>query len=243
MDIEEGAIEIARLRFWLSIVIELDKPEPLPNFDFKFMQGNSLMESYEGIDLSNLSAMKKKRKKEVPCDLFGKVEGIDKDTIYLSEAMFTFDLQEAIKGYFAINDHIKKQEQKAEIDEYLKCVICHTLSIKAVELNGIISNLKDDYNPTARQRKLLEEKEAEYNRLQDIIKNFHSAICDKFFLWHLWFKDVFDNGGFDIVIGNPPYGAKLSDKEKAFFKEHYVTAKTIREDAQKHIAGQKGSFI
>lgn len=26
-----------------------------------------------------------------------------------------------------------------------------------------------------------------------------------FFLWHTWFKDIFDNGGFDIVIGNPPY--------------------------------------
>ena len=27
----------------------------------------------------------------------------------------------------------------------------------------------------------------------------------EFFLWHTWFKDIFDNGGFDIVIGNPPY--------------------------------------
>ena len=28
---------------------------------------------------------------------------------------------------------------------------------------------------------------------------------NKFFLWHIYFKEVFDNGGFDIVIGNPPY--------------------------------------
>jgi type II restriction/modification system DNA methylase subunit YeeA len=28
---------------------------------------------------------------------------------------------------------------------------------------------------------------------------------NKFFLWHTWFADVFQNGGFDIVIGNPPY--------------------------------------
>jgi hypothetical protein len=27
----------------------------------------------------------------------------------------------------------------------------------------------------------------------------------EFFLWHTWFKDIFDGGGFDIVIGNPPY--------------------------------------
>lgn len=28
---------------------------------------------------------------------------------------------------------------------------------------------------------------------------------DQFFLWHTWFSDVFAKGGFDIVIGNPPY--------------------------------------
>lgn len=28
---------------------------------------------------------------------------------------------------------------------------------------------------------------------------------DKFFLWHIYFKEVFDKGGFDIVIANPPF--------------------------------------
>src|SRR5258708_36617101 len=35
-----------------------------------------------------------------------------------------------------------------------------------------------------------------------------------YFLWHLFFKDVFDNGGFDIVIGNPPYGVEFSEQLK-----------------------------
>src|SRR5690606_40535911 len=26
-----------------------------------------------------------------------------------------------------------------------------------------------------------------------------------YFLWNLYFKDVFDQGGFDVMIGNPPY--------------------------------------
>ena len=38
---------------------------------------------------------------------------------------------------------------------------------------------------------------------------------------------VFAEGGFDIVIGNPPYGAKLSKTEKDFYKKHFVTAKKI----------------
>ncbi|MBQ6047431.1 MAG: Eco57I restriction-modification methylase domain-containing protein [Bacteroidales bacterium] len=47
------------------------------------------------------------------------------------------------------------------------------------------------------------------------------------FLWHTWFKDIFDNGGFDIVIGNPPYGAKYSEECKKYYKANYITAKTI----------------
>jgi len=35
-------------------------------------------------------------------------------------------------------------------------------------------------------------------------------------------------GGFNIVISNPPYGAKLNNKEKSFFKNNYQTAKTIK---------------
>ena len=48
VDIEKGAIDIARLRFWLSLVVDEDTPSPLPNLDYKIMQGNSLLESYKG---------------------------------------------------------------------------------------------------------------------------------------------------------------------------------------------------
>ena len=33
VDIEKGAVDIARLRFWLSIVVDEEKPLPLPNLD------------------------------------------------------------------------------------------------------------------------------------------------------------------------------------------------------------------
>src|SRR5690606_27141530 len=45
-------------------------------------------------------------------------------------------------------------------------------------------------------------KDVELNR---IIKSNDKP----FFLWNLYFKDVFDQGGFDIVIGNPPYGVSI----------------------------------
>ncbi|WP_366933132.1 N-6 DNA methylase [Flavobacterium sp.] len=36
---------------------------------------------------------------------------------------------------------------------------------------------------------------------------------DKAFNWQQAFPKVFEKGGFDVVIGNPPYGAELSNKE------------------------------
>lgn len=47
-----GALDIARLRFWLALIVDEEKPLPLLNLDYKIMQGNSLLESFEGIDLS-----------------------------------------------------------------------------------------------------------------------------------------------------------------------------------------------
>ena len=47
VDIEKGAVDIARLRFWLSLIIDEQTPHALPNMDFKIMQGNSLLEQYK----------------------------------------------------------------------------------------------------------------------------------------------------------------------------------------------------
>ena len=40
-----------------------------------------------------------------------------------------------------------------------------------------------------------------------------------------WMFGITD--GFDVVIGNPPYGATYSAKEKVYFLKHYISAKTI----------------
>ena len=46
----------------------------------------------------------------------------------------------------------------------------------------------------------------ELTQSEDFMKDVDDLSAnDKFFLWHTWFADVFANGGFDIIIGNPPY--------------------------------------
>ena len=45
VDIDEFAVNIAMLRMWLSLAIDFEgeKPEPLPNLDFKVLRGDSLL--------------------------------------------------------------------------------------------------------------------------------------------------------------------------------------------------------
>ena len=43
------------------------------------------------------------------------------------------------------------------------------------------------------------------------------------------FGEVMQTGGFDVVIGNPPYGASFGDKEYAYFRETYKVFRGVKD--------------
>lgn len=54
-----------------------------------------------------------------------------------------------------------------------------------------------------------------------------SVVGEKAFKWEVEFKDIMDNGGFDIVIGNPPYvfaRETISNNEKNYLTKNYKSA-------------------
>ena len=180
VDFERGAIDIARLRFWLSIVVDSTQPEALPNFDYKFMQGNSLYESFDDIDLSRISGQTTKKKKaEIQLTI-----GLDSD---FNEK----NLQMLMKQYFSVNEHDKKNELRQDIN------------------NEVKSLLRNSFGGTPVTLARLERLDCSAN--------------SEFFLWHTWFKNVFEKGGFDIVIGNPPYVnvQLMTGEEKDYYRNHY----------------------
>lgn len=64
--------------------------------------------------------------------------------------------------------------------------------------------------------------------LDDNIKCGNSVISDKrvakdALVWEEAFPEIFANGGFDIIIGNPPYGATLDQSQKDYLTANYVT--------------------
>ena len=106
VDIEKGAVDIARLRFWLSIVVDEETPSPLPNLDYKIMQGNSLIESYRGLDLSKLTYAKKGGGHITQYSIF-------EDDTKQEQRRVT----ELLSQYYSCCDHSKKKELRDKISD------------------------------------------------------------------------------------------------------------------------------
>ncbi|MCF0186416.1 MAG: class I SAM-dependent DNA methyltransferase, partial [Bacteroidaceae bacterium] len=164
VDIEKGAVDIARLRFWLALIVDEKTPHALPNMDFKIMQGNSLLEQYEGVVLSGMSINEQTQKKAKKGQAW-------QATFAFDERFALENIQNAIKEYYLTDDHAMKESLRGIVNDNVRNYI--------VNLKGCTDDIK--------------------LKIENLpIPN------DKFFLWHIYFKEVFDNGGFDIVIGNPP---------------------------------------
>ena len=181
VDIERGAVDIARLRFWLSLIVDEKSPEALPNLDFKIMQGNSLLEQYKGADLSTMTENNPKSGHGIT--LFDSMLDV-----------YRKNLRDKLSEYYACPEHDKKVQLRKDIADIVK---------QELDEQSICIDFED----------------------MDLSAN------SQFFLWHTWFHDVFSRPskeGFDIVIGNPPYGAKYDNITKRYYKNTYVTANSIR---------------
>lgn len=104
VDIEKGAVDIARLRFWLSIVVDEETPSPLPNLDYKIMQGNSLIESFMGVDLSKLTYEKEYKKDKGEISLFDDEKNRLQKTV-----------SHLLLSYYSCSDHDRKAKLQQEI--------------------------------------------------------------------------------------------------------------------------------
>ena len=106
VDIEKGAVDIARLRFWLSIVVDEETPSPLPNLDYKIMQGNSLIESFMGVDLSKLTYEKEYKKDKGEISLFDDEKNRLQKTV-----------SHLLSSYYSCSDHARKVKLQQEISD------------------------------------------------------------------------------------------------------------------------------
>ncbi len=203
VDEDSSAVEIAKLRLWLSLIVEVKhykESEPLPNLDYKIIQGNSLIENFNGISLS------------------------DKNLFEINEQLLLEKTKESSKANSLTGELNKKQDLllnckspsqkkilKKEIDELIIQVFDTSIKAKPEIDHGNHEILKKDFN--------------------NIVKNFKQR---NFFPWNLYFKNIFaTEGGFDIVIANPPY-VNAKEIEKKSWKDELKKNFGFKDDLYNH---------
>jgi hypothetical protein len=154
VDIDEFAVNIARLRLWLSLVVDYEgqNPPPLPNLEFKIEVGDSLT-------------------------------GPNPSGALQAPDMF----------------------RDSQIEEYF--------------------NLKSEYLKAHGDRKAELRRQIERLR-EDIAEWAHPGETAAGFDWEVEFAEVFAEGGFDVVVANPPYVRQelitaLKPKLKEVFPDIY----------------------
>lgn len=252
VDIDRGAVDIAKLRLWLSLVVDeedIHKIKPLPNLDYKIMQGNSLLEEYEGIKLFDDKIIFKANssKEEIIKDIESRIDTLQKEY---------FEMHKVVKLDRQRIKHIN-QEVKTLKKQLIKLKDTTDLSISNLELFDSqyqasqkyerLKELHQEYFETSdkdnkiKLKKQIDDLEWEFiesslkeqgNEVSlEKLNKYRESNTKPFFLWKLHFGEVFqEKGGFDVVIANPPYSRvqtlqQTQPEYVPYYKKNYQSAR------------------
>ncbi|WP_160163290.1 Eco57I restriction-modification methylase domain-containing protein [Nitrolancea hollandica] len=169
VDIEPTAIELCRLRLWLSLVVELDASRsvpPLPNLEYRILCANSLVDFVEGIPIQDTRRVKSKMG-----SLFG---GLAAGQVVQLRAT-----------YFKTADPNEKAKLRGQLLDAENQLLDQWLEAAQAELREQVA---------ARKRiDALKTQLRSPDRVYPVFMPGFSA------------PDVWKEGGWEIVIMNPPY--------------------------------------
>ncbi|MBL0200331.1 MAG: N-6 DNA methylase [Chitinophagaceae bacterium] len=208
VDVEKGAVDIARLRFWLSLIIDEPEPHALPNLDYKIVVGNSLV-SKLGDDIIDINWDIK--------------QSVGKAEEYLKKLRASLSkLSNKQKLYFDSENKVglKEEIRKLKID-----ILIHQLSFNKEQYankNVVKNDMGFGLKPVEVKNNL--EVNHTIKGYNNAIKNLeilksHEEEPLNFFDWKLDFPEVMNEQvaekvGFDLIIMNPPYIGEKGNKEK-----------------------------
>lgn len=189
-----------RLYFWLIATSENEEIITDRRLNFNIRKGNSLI----GL-----------LKEKMPTDL----------KYYNKIASFEKRLSEIITGRkIKVPQRYKGKEWfylSLEIEKAVK-----TLNIELVELEKL-DEVKRDINKIVRENyyEILKSKDIKNAGFSTISLEDYNKI-ETIFNWPVEFPSIFINGGFDIIVGNPPYGRSVMNyTEKNYAKILYNSCK------------------
>jgi hypothetical protein len=202
IDLMKEAVEIAKLRLFLKLVAEVDPSrrkknyglEPLPDIDFNIRSGNTLVGFATEGQLEEVV-----REHEGPLTYKERYDELKMEC-------------DAAAGSF---NHFKRMQMAISSDSFVirKAKQDYAEAIKTLD-EKLNRYLADTYGLGAKtQWKSQKEKEKAYQNWKDSHQPFH---------WFAEFYEIISNGGFDVVIGNPPY-VEYSKVKKDYQIKNYET--------------------
>lgn len=198
VDIEPSAVDIAKLRLWLSVIVdqeindETPYPHPLPNLDVNIMSGDALIDEYEGMKLFDENILKRN----------SKVKDNSDNNMAFQLNLLVDNTDELLHEMFQLQDRYFDEENEE----------------RKIELKKQIDRLREDLIEYKLQ---LDGNEEALKKYQELKQNKQKP----YFIWQLEFAKVYqEKGGFDIVIGNPPYIGFHKVPNKDYFKKKYYSA-------------------
>ena len=178
VDIMEEAVEICRLRLFLKLAAQLEdvnQVEPLPDIDFNIQPGNSLVGFTS--DASVEQAMK--------MTLGGQGRMLDKDD------------EDALKRIKTAATDIARQHRNFQQSQTELGMRHEELAESKQQLQSKLDDLRTELDALlAKEYGVDADKPAPFEKWCDSHKPFH---------WLVEFHRIMSDGGFDVVIGNPPY--------------------------------------
>ncbi|MDG4717314.1 Eco57I restriction-modification methylase domain-containing protein [Winogradskyella marincola] len=199
VDIEKGAVDIAQLRFWLSLIVDEEEPKPLPNLVYKIVVGDSLVNKF-GDEIIEIDW---EVEEGTQSNLFG-----NPHQEKIQDLLKQISVKQ--KEYFKANN--KNKPRLAKEIRLLK------LNILSEQLELMISSnpfhKQDGKKLTKAQKDRINEIESWKKTLLEVNSLKNNDEPFKHFDWRLDFPEILNplvngNTGFDIVIGNPPYGVSV----------------------------------
>ena len=201
VDLKPEAVRLCELRLWLAIVAKGDDPQPLPNLDRNILQGNSLLS---------------------PIDFLG---GARADVYHdWVAALHTQD--DLIARYRAAP--ASERPSLARVLRSADCRLATALLQRAIdadeqELQQLASPQKDLFGrmrpANATRCKELQQRIADARKMQE---GADEGELD-FFSFDVHFALVLARGGFDVVVGNPPWvrNSRIDTRARRMLSERY----------------------
>ena len=191
VDIDPGAVEIARLRCWLALVVEEPEPQPLPNLEFNIFCADSLIEYVRGepVNIARLAEDERIR------DIIGRLVASKADFFTATRRPAK---RKALAGIYDAIAALAQYEftwlrnNQGLFGDGARTAELEQASQEVARVQKQLSGLRA--LPAAKQDAALDQ-----------IKDWFEDPANPTFLWQLHFGEVFARSGFDIIIANPPY--------------------------------------